>query len=114
MSQKDILQFYACGNACVLMPPERRIDVETLMKLLRTVDKESREQNLTTTKILRLATMRSLHTLYAYVGFACKNGLMRVVAVQDPRPFGVAKYYYLTRAGERLLQAWKQAHASKR
>lgn len=39
---------------------------------------------------------------------------MRVATVQDPRPYGLAKYYYLTRAGEKMLQTWEQAHAPKR
>jgi DNA-binding PadR family transcriptional regulator len=34
---------------------------------------------------------------------------MRIQTVQDPRPYGAAKYYYLTKAGERLLNAWKRA-----
>ena len=87
---------------------KRKIDVETLMRLLDIVDEESALQNVTTTKMLKLAKMGSLHTLYAYAGFACDRGLMRIQTVQDPRPLGVAKYYYLTTAGERLLQAWKR------
>jgi len=86
---------------------QRKIDIETLMRLLETVDKESALQNLTTTKMLKLSGLGSLRTLYAYVRFACDRGLMRIRTVQDPRPMGLAKYYYLTKAGERLLDAWK-------
>ena len=90
------------------MPRQAKIDVTTLMVLLETVHKESAEENVTTTKILKLTKLGSLHTVYAYVRFACQKGLMRVAEVQDPRPYGAAKYYYLTAAGERLLQAWKR------
>jgi len=89
--------------------PQRKIDIETLMELLETVDRESGRQNLTMTRILKLTSVGSLHTLYAYVNFTCEKGLMRVAMVQDPRPYGSAKYYYLTAAGERLLQAWKRS-----
>jgi len=69
----------------------------------------SERQNLTTTRILKLTSVGSLHTLYAYVRFACARGLVRIQTVQDPGPYGGAKYYYLTKAGERLLNAWKRA-----
>lgn len=78
------------------------------MELLETVDRESGRQNLTTTRILKLTSVGSLHTMYGYIRFACDRGLMRVQTVQDPRPYGAAKYYYLTAAGERLVRAWKQ------
>jgi DNA-binding PadR family transcriptional regulator len=91
---------------------KRKIDIETLMELVETVDEESARQNLTTTRILKLTGVGSLHTVYRYVQFACDRGLMRLQAVQDPRPLGPAKYYYLTAVGERLLQAWKKTGKS--
>jgi len=92
--------------------PQRKIDIETLMELLEIVDRESGRQNLTTTRILKLTGVGSLHTVYEYVQFACDRGIMRIQAVQDSRPLGPAKYYYLTAAGERLLQAWKRVGKS--
>jgi len=91
---------------------KHKIDIETLMELLETVDRESGRQNLTTTRILKLTSVGSLHTLYTYVDFACEKHLMRVVPVWDGRPYGPAKYYSITAAGERLLQAWKRAGKS--
>jgi hypothetical protein len=94
------------------MGPKRKIDILTLMALLEKVRAESRKQRLTTTRILRLTRVGSLHTLYAYVRFACDRGLMHVVTVhQGRRLYGAARYYYLTRAGENLLAAWKRLPA---
>jgi DNA-binding PadR family transcriptional regulator len=93
------------------MTRKRKIDILTLIMLLEKVRTESKKQRLTTTRILRLTRAGSLHTLYAYVRFACENGFMRVVPVWDGRPYGPAKYYYLTAAGERLLRVWKQRRA---
>lgn len=94
------------------MTHKRKIDILTLIALLEKVRTESKKQRLTTTRILRLTRVGSLHTLYAYVRFACENGLMRAVTVWDGRPYGPAKYYYITAAGQRLLQAWKRAGKS--
>jgi DNA-binding PadR family transcriptional regulator len=94
------------------MTKKPRIDNLTLMRLLGTVYRRTRDQDLTTTRILKLAHMKSLHTVYAYVRYACENGLMRVQTVKDPRPLGFAKYYFLTPAGHKMLQAWMQAHRS--
>ena len=85
-----------------------KIDVLTLMALLETVRKETKRQRLTTTRMLKLTGVGSLHTIYGYVRFACEEGLMRVVPVWDGNPYGAAKYYYLTAAGQRLLRAWKR------
>jgi hypothetical protein len=94
------------------MPRRRqqaKIDVLTLMTLLEKVRRESKRERLTTARILKLTRMGSLHTVYGYVRFACDRDLMRVVTVWDGRPYGPAKYYYITAAGQRLLQAWKRA-----
>lgn len=90
------------------MRRDPKVDVVTLMRVLQTVEEESKDKDLTTTRLLKLTGMRSLHTLYAYVRFACANKLLRLAPVRDPRPFGVAKYYFLTRGGDRLLQAWER------
>jgi len=90
------------------MPLKPKIDILTLMALLETVRKETERRRITTTRMLKLTGVGSLHTIYEYVRFACDEGVMRMVAVWDGNPYGAAKYYYLTAAGRRLLHAWKQ------
>jgi len=57
-------------------------------------------------RICRLEAYQSTKiSQYAYVRFACDRGFQRVATVQNPRPYGSTRYYYLARAGERLLRA---------
>lgn len=90
------------------MHGKTKIDILTLMTLLEAVRKEAKRRRVTTTRMLKLTGVGSLHTIYQYVRFACAEGLMRIVPVWDGNPYGAAKYYYLTAAGQRLLGAWKR------
>jgi hypothetical protein len=94
--------------------PPAKIDILTLMDLLEKVGRGSKHERLTTARILRLTRMGSLHTVYGYVRFACDRGLMRVVTIWDGRPYGPAKYYYVTEAGKTLLQTWKRTTKNRR
>ena len=97
-----------------MLPKKGAIYIETLNEILRLVRRESGRQKLTTTKIFKLTSVRSLHTLYRYIRFACARGLMRVETVHDPRPYGAAKYYYVTALGERTLDVWPRRRPMRR
>jgi DNA-binding PadR family transcriptional regulator len=93
-------------------------DMETVMSLLDILVTESPRQNLTITKLSdearRRKCLRDLKTLYKYIRHMQKRGLIRIATIQDPRPFGEAKYYYPTSVAERLLQAWKQCEKEEK
>jgi len=88
------------------------IDITTFMALADIIAVESVRQNLTITKLLKESrarkVLRDQEALYRYVAYGQAQCLIRIVRVADPRPFGEAKYYYLTAAGDRLLQVWQE------
>lgn len=90
--------------------PHSKIDVDTLMGLMEIITLESARQNLTGFKLLRDASKRKIlrdqQTVQRYLLYGERRRLVRVEKIPDPRPFGEARYYYLTTRGEQLLHLW--------
>jgi DNA-binding PadR family transcriptional regulator len=97
-----------------MMPAlHRKYDVTALMQLLEILAKKSRGEDVTVSKLAKYSRQvegsRTLVSVYRYMTFAHSQGLVRINRAKDPRPFGVAKYYFLSPAGAAFLQAWQES-----
>jgi hypothetical protein len=95
------------------MPAFAVYDVASLLRLLGLLSKHSRGEDVTIAKLARYSKqnkgLRYAGDVLKYMRYAAAEGLVRIMTVKDPRPAGIAKYYFLTPAGAAFLQAWQES-----
>lgn len=86
-----------------------RIDMDTFMLLLDTIEKHSRQENMTATRLIHfsLAGLKQPNTLYRYLRYGLKRRMIEFTPVQNTR-WGELKCYYPATCGDRLLQVWRE------